>query len=284
MCRAVCRTGSDGTGEQLGQSGQPVAGREQKAGDAVGEGHALSFEECEYFAQRLVGRQTVRVDQERVLRVVAFAQRGIAGECVEGRGDQRGGEVVEPGVEIRRRAGRMLERCRAQLGTLRAGERGQERGVEVDEAERAVGPDDDVLGFQVAVGAVVGRHGGGEPVERFGQTCELRAVGRCDPLVERLALDPAVDHHVGPFALPVVAVDEEFAAQQLGSVDGFEVARFARVTAQGVTCTAAADFEHHGAVSRAVAHPAVGVAAYVDPAQRARQAAGVADREEILTD
>ncbi len=99
--------------------------------------------------------------QQSVGASVTVPERRVLGQRVQRRRNQRCGVVVEPRVEIRRRAGRVLVGRRPQFGADLPGKGGQVRGVEVDRAERAVVADDDIFGFQVAVRPVVGDHCGG---------------------------------------------------------------------------------------------------------------------------
>lgn len=150
---------------------------------------------------------------------------------MQARGDQGCGVVVEPFVEIRRRARRMLVGRCAQFGARLSGEGGQKCGVEVDRMQFPVPADDDVCGFQVAVGAVVGDHAGGQGVERLRKApelcrvaCESRFGGR---FVQGHALDPVAQNRVDPDARFRRGVEEKFFFQQFVAVNLPQVAHFA---------------------------------------------------------
>ncbi len=121
-------------------------------------------------------------------------------------------------------------------------------------------------------------------VERGCEAREFRGVGRCDAVVERVALDPLVQHHVRPLSVRGVAVDVEFVPEEPFAIDFGQVARRVGVAAQGAGASPVAYAEDHGAVARREARLSVGIAAQVDPAQRARESCGVAYREEVLSE
>ena len=154
----------------------------------------------------------------------------------------------------------MLVGCRAQFGARLSGEGGQKCGVEVDRMQFPVPADDDVRGFQVAVGAVVGDHAGGQGVERLRKApelcrvaCESRFGGR---FVQGHALDPVAQNRVDPDARFRRGVEEKFFFQQFVAINLPQVAHFAQVAAQRTDAPVAADAEDDGRIADAVTGPA----------------------------
>ena len=202
-------------------------------------------------------------------------------------GDQRRRIVVERGVEVRFRACRMLEGTGSQFGAAPAAEFGQEHRVEVDRAEPLTVPDQ-VVGFQVAVCPLGRQQSRGQRVEGRRESCDEGFVPvRCGTVQragERLALDPVVHDDIRPHALRRGGVEEEFRRPEPVAVDRFEMAVRAGVAFQQAVAAVEPDAENHRAVARMEHGTAVGRAADVDLSQRARQAAGVENRFEVLGD
>ena len=184
----------------------------------------------------------------------------------------------------------MLVGRRAQLGTLLPGEGGEEGGVEVDRVQRSCGIDDEVLGFQVAVGRPVGDHRGGQRVECRGEPGQAHPVagsgGPADRFAERLALDPFVQHDIDPFARSRRAdrvVEEELPFEQPFAVDLPQVAHRAQEAPQRPDAAGVADAEDGGGVPDRVFGASRSVAAHLRLAQRAGQPAQVGEGEKILS-
>ena len=157
-------------------------------------------------------------------------QGGVERQSPQLHGDQGGGVVVEPAVEVFGRAAGVLVGGCAQFGGGAPLHGGEEPGVEVDQPQAAVGGYHDILGLQVAMGPLVGEKAGRQRVESPGEFVQQAGVAVLQrPVhhdVERVALHPVVQHHVDPLALPVVGVDEELIAQQLLAVDGLQIDRW----------------------------------------------------------
>ena len=144
----------------------------------------------------------------------------------------------------------MLVSRRAQFGARLPGEGGQESGVEIDRMQSLIPVDDDVRGFQVSVGAVVGDQSGGQCVERFRKApefCRIVGLGRLDSrFVQGLALDPVAQNHIDPDSRFRRRVEVKFFFEQFVSVYFLQVAHRAQVTAQRADASVVADAEHDG--------------------------------------
>ncbi len=182
----------------------------------------------------------------------------------------------------------MLECCCADFGTSAARKCGQKRGVEVDRMQRSVGCDDEVLGFQIAVRPIVRYQLQGQPVERFGESLQAFRVALsgslCDGRMERVALDPVVQHHVDPFSAFGGGVQIEFLGQELFAVDFSCMGCRTEVAAQGVYFAVVPDAEHRGAVARGVERASRLIAAQDRIAQGAGQTVGVVEGQQILAE
>ena len=258
----------------------------QQLGDAQRQGHAPAAEQRGDLPVGGILGDGLRREQQPVRVAVAEQERRIARQRVQRRGDQRRGVVVEAFVVQLGRACRVLVGRRAQLRAPLPGEGGQVGGVEVDRVQPAVRADDDVFGFQVAVRPLVGKQLRGQAVECRRQVVQSGALpGLCRPAhdaVERFALDPVVEHDVGPDPVRGGFVEVEFALEQPCAVDFTQVARRPQVTAQGADAARVADAEDRGAVAHRDERTALGVAAQFDLAQRAGQAARIGERGEVL--
>ena len=278
----------DRFGEQLRKSEEPQGGCREQLRDAVLNGHAAFFEQRERLPVGRVGGDPLGRVQQSVGASVTVPERRVLGQRVQRRRDQRRGVVVDPFVEVGRRAGRVLVGRRAQFGADLPGEGGQVRGVEVDRAERAVVADDDILGFQVAVGAVVRDQREGQPVEQPDEDLQTLAVpeggGLRHGFVQGGAFDPVAEDRIDPDAGFGRGVQVKLLFEKPLAVDLLQVAHRAQVTAQRADASAEADAEYGGGVAGAEAGAALFVAAHVDFTQRARQAAGVEKSQQVLTE
>ena len=180
----------------------------------------------------------------------------------------------------------MLVGRRAQFGARLSGEGGQECGVEVDRMQLPVPVYDDVRGLQVAVGAVVGDHAGGQGVERFRKAPELRRIAReggfGDRFVEGRTVDPVAQNRIDPDACFRRSVEVELLFEHSVAVDLPQVAHPAQVAAQRPDASVAADAEDDGRIADAVKGASLPVPAQLHLAQRACQAVGIGECEQVL--
>lgn len=150
----------------------------EQPGDAIADGIARLFEQCEAFC---VGRTAVPDDfpgreQQSLSPVVAGEQSGLERQRVQGRGDRGDGVVVDRRVEILRRASGVLVGCRAQFGTFLSGEDGKKHRIEIHRTERAALVQQNIFGFQVPVRPVAFEKFQRQAVELSGQVAEVRFV------------------------------------------------------------------------------------------------------------
>lgn len=274
-----------GVGEELLHAVEPVAGLSERAGQPVVDGVAHAGEEIERLVvgRALVVEELGGVEQILARCGVAGVQRGVERQCPQLHGEQGGGVVVEPAVEVSGRASGVLVGGRAQLEGGAPLHTGEVQRVEVDQPQVAAGRHHDILGLQVAVGPVVGEQFGGQGVEPPGELVQKRGVAAFQrPVhhdVERVALDPVVEHHVDPLALFVVGVDVELLAQELLAVYGIQIhGRLGGVAAQPVHPPVQLDAEHGGPVADGVAGPSVGIAQQPQVLQPFAESLGLFER------
>jgi len=254
------RLGGAGPGrcvaEELLDAVQPVARLSQGPGDAVVDAVAGTGEQVEDLpvddtrpAQDFLGQEERAVGLGGVVR-----QCGVEGERPQLGGEQGGGVVVNPAVEVAQRAPGVLVGGRPQLRCTLSSHLGAETGVEVDEPKTPCLVQQNVLGLQVAVRPVVGEQPGRQLVEALRQPGEGGRVSDVlrpfHHVVQRVPLDPVVRHHADPFAVAAVRMEEELFGQEAASVQRGEVhGGPAGVTAQTQRAFAEADFENDGAVA-----------------------------------
>lgn len=233
-------------------------------------------------------RNGPRGEEQSVARTVAGVERRILGQGVQRRGEQRGGIVVQRGVELLRRTGRMLVGLGSQLGARLSGKGGEEHGIAVDRVEPARRIDDQILGLQIAVGPVVGDQGCGQPVELLRQGLESGPVacggGPVHRLAQRLALDPAVENDVDPFAPVGRRVEVERLLAEPVAVDLPQVAHRAEEAAQGARLPVVPHAEDDGRVPDGVFGRSGCVAAQRDLPEAACEPLGIGEREEVLAE
>ena len=273
--------------QQLRQPEQTGRGCIQQPCDAVLHGQPFAFEKRDGLAERLVGADLLRGEEQPVGIGVAYVQGGVERQRMKGRRDQRRGVVVERGIEVADRPCRVLEGRGTQFGARLPGECGQVHGIEVDQVQPPRGIHDDIFGFEVSVCPVVRRKPCGQAVERRGQLpqpCCVFCRGRlCDGFVERRAFDPVAQYDVDPNPAPGRVVEVQLLRQQPFAVNLRQVARRMHVAPQRADMPFVADTEDDGAVAYGVAHAAPAVTAYLHAAQGFRQSVGVGQCREVLS-
>ena len=251
---------------------------------AMLHGQPFAFEKRDGLAERLVGADLLRGEEQPVGIGVAYVQGGVERQRMKGRRDQRRGVVVERGIEVADRPCRVLEGRGTQFGARLPGECGQVHGIEVDQVQPPRGIHDDIFGFEVSVCPVVRRKPCGQAVERRGQLpqpCCVFCRGRL--CVERRAFDPVAQYDVDPNPAPGRVVEVQLLRQQPFAVNLRQVARRMHVAPQRADMPFVADTEDDGAVAYGVAHAAPAVTAYLHAAQGFRQSVGVGQCREVLS-